>query len=128
MLWIKPMGELAGKISWNTMRIRQQREFQRLFRSGKKGQSGPLNVHVHPTCSISSRMGLAVGRRVGGAVRRNRVKRLLRTTFRSLHNDWPETLDVIVVVHPHDSATLECYRLWMHEAIQTAMRTPENSA
>ena len=122
------MSKLAGKISWSTMRIRQQREFQRLFRSGKKGRSGPLNVHIHPTDSICSRMGLAVGRRVGGAVRRNRVKRLLRTTFRSLHNDWPQTLDVIVVVHPHDPASIDCYRSWMDEAIQKAMRAPRDSA
>jgi ribonuclease P protein component len=110
------------------MRIRRQREFHRLFRSGKKGQCGPLNVHIHSTDSICSRMGLAVGRQVGGAVRRNRVKRLLRTAFRSLHHDWPEPLDVIVVVQPHDPATIDCYRTWLHDAVQNATRAKRDSA
>ena len=122
------MSEAACKVSWNAMRIRRQREFQRLFRSGKKGQSGPLNVHIHTTDSNCSRMGLAVGRQVGGAVRRNRVKRLLRTAFRSLHNDWPEPIDLIVVVQPHNTATIDCYRSWLHEAVQRATRVQKDSA
>ena len=56
------------------------------------------------------------------------VERLLRTTFRSLHNDWPETLDVIVIVHPHDPASIDSYRSWMDEAVQKAMRASRDSA
>jgi ribonuclease P protein component len=46
-----------------------------------------------------TRLGLSVGRRVGSAVLRNRVKRLLREAFRSaVPQSWG--LDVVVVAKP----------------------------
>jgi ribonuclease P protein component len=46
------------------------------------------------------RLGLVVGRRVGSAVQRNRVKRLCRECFRT-HPDWlPRGVDLIVIARP----------------------------
>ncbi|NIS61776.1 MAG: ribonuclease P protein component [Proteobacteria bacterium] len=45
----------------------------------------------------SKRLGLVVGRKVGGAVARNRIKRLLREFFRLNKERMPESSDLIVL-------------------------------
>lgn len=44
-----------------------------------------------------SRLGLVVGRKVGGAVERNRVKRLCRECFRTSARIVPDGIDLIVI-------------------------------
>jgi ribonuclease P protein component len=51
----------------------------------------------------SDRLGLAVSRRVGGAVQRNRARRLLRDAFRRLSKTVAPTYDVVLVARPEIS-------------------------
>jgi ribonuclease P protein component len=48
----------------------------------------------------SPRLGVSVGRKVGGAVERNRVKRLLRDAFWALAGSLPDGHDFVVVARP----------------------------
>ena len=54
-----------------------------------------LAVHVVPTDRSRTRLAVVASRRVGGAVQRNRAKRLLREAARSLA--WRPGLDVVLV-------------------------------
>jgi ribonuclease P protein component len=47
-----------------------------------------------------ARLGLSVSRKVGGAVERNRVKRVLRERFADLSPDLPSGIDVVVIARP----------------------------
>lgn len=53
------------------------------------------------------RLGLSVSRKVGGAVERNHVKRLLREAFRSESSLLPAGSDVVVVARPDAKALAE---------------------
>lgn len=44
------------------------------------------------------RIGVTASRKVGGAVIRNRAKRLVREAFRATRDLWPGGVDVVVVV------------------------------
>jgi ribonuclease P protein component len=64
------------------MRLRTGAEFRRVFEKGIR-LSGPLFVLVAVENSEGhDRLGLTVSRRVGGAVSRNRARRLIREGFR----------------------------------------------
>ena len=56
-----------------------------------------------------TRLGLAVSRRAGNAVVRNRIKRVLREAFRLDREDLPPGLDVIVI--PLDPARARDFHL-----------------
>jgi ribonuclease P protein component len=47
-----------------------------------------------------TRLGVTVGRRVGGAVQRNRIKRLVREVFRRNRPLFPPEYDVVLVGRP----------------------------
>lgn len=56
-----------------------------------------------PEAPTLPRLGVSVGRRVGGAVERNRVKRLLREAFWAVAPELPAFYDYVVVARPEAS-------------------------
>jgi len=52
-----------------------------------------------------ARLGVSVGRKVGGAVERNRVKRVLREAFWAVAPELPDGHDFVLVARP-DAGTL----------------------
>ena len=59
-------------------RLTRGRDFQAVHREGRRWSDRLLVLIARPNDSGASRVGLSVGKRVGGAVVRNRVKRRLR--------------------------------------------------
>lgn len=81
-------------------RLRKRREFLAVQRSGKK-------IHGRYFLIIAAagagRIGIAVSKRVGNAVKRNRIKRLVREYVRQ--SEWvPADLDVVVIAKPSAAA------------------------
>lgn len=85
-----------------TSRVCHALLFRAVYEKGAKRTRGPLTVFALPNGLTGPRLGLSVGRRVGGAVRRNAVKRRLREAFRLARADFPHGYDLVVTVRPHD--------------------------
>lgn len=86
------------------LRVRRQLDFQRAMRGGWRAGDARLVVTARRNGLPHARLGLAVGRRFGSAVQRNRAKRLLREAFRLIHRTLPPGLDLICI--PRAGVTL----------------------
>lgn len=111
-------------------RLSGRRTYAAVHRGGVRKPRGPLVVVGLPNQTGESRLGLSVGRRVGDAVTRNRIKRRIREAFRLMRPDMPPGYDLVVIVRPHTPATLDEYRGWLSgawEAIDHAWRKRLNT-
>jgi ribonuclease P protein component len=84
-------------------RLSRSAEFERVYRQGRSKGNRFLVLYAFPREEDSDegpRLGLSVGRRVGGAVERTRVKRVLREAFWEEAARLPEGSDYVVVARP----------------------------
>lgn len=76
-------------------------EFERVYRQGRSIANRHLVLYAFPNSSSERpRLGLSVSRKVGGAVQRNKVKRLLREAFARAEPELKPDQDVVVVARP----------------------------
>ena len=100
-------------------RLSRSAEFDRVFRQGRSHANRVLVLYGFPRAGEGElRLGLSVSRRVGGAVERNHVKRLLREAFEQEIARLPEGHDVVIVARPEAKAVAEGEGL---EGIRTAL-------
>ena len=90
-------------------RVRSRRDFAAIHAARVRCESGPMLVYALPNDLGHLRIGLSVGRRVGNAVVRNRVKRRIREAFRLHRSEWPAGYDLLVVVRPHEPISVQAY-------------------
>lgn len=79
-----------------TCRIRDQADFDRIYQAGHYLADAVLVIYADRNRLPHSRLGLSVSRKVGGAILRNRWKRLTREAFRLSRSNLPLGLDFVV--------------------------------
>ena len=62
-------------------RLKKQKDFDLVFKNGKKVFSNSLTMVFYNASQL--KVGFCVSKKHGGSVQRNRIKRLLRESFRS---------------------------------------------
>ena len=102
-------GRPSGGRSPKRRRLSRSAEFERVYRQGRSKANRYLVLYAFPRerDDVSSpeeedgpRLGLSVSKRVGGAVDRSKVKRVLREAFWSEAERLPAGSDYVVVARP----------------------------
>lgn len=80
-------------------------------RNGVHHDGAVLSISVAPARQRISRCGIVVGRRLGGAVTRNRIKRRIREALRIHYGSLKPHCDIVVIARSRSLATLPFGRI-----------------
>lgn len=78
-----------------TETVKDNRIFLKCFRSGSYVCCGFLTVYFRPNGLPVNRLGISVSKKNGGAVERNRIKRIFRAAYRLCETEFPIGYDLI---------------------------------
>jgi len=100
-----------GRPDARRRRLSRSGDFDRVYREGNSRGNRFLVLHSFARREDESgegaRLGLSVGRKVGNAVTRNKVKRAIREAFWSLADELPAEHDYVIVARPGVEGLLE---------------------
>ena len=94
-------------------RLRRSADFGRVYDRRSSASDGRIVVYAAANGLKHSRLGLSVSSRIGGAVVRNRWKRLIREAFRLRREELPLGVDLVVVPRGKVAPELE----WLGPAV-----------
>jgi len=91
----------------NTISLKRNYEFRRLYNRGKSAGSKCVVVYCMKTGSPENRLGITVSSKLGGAVQRNRIRRRLKEIYRLNEHSLHVGYDIVIV------ARMRCrYATW----------------
>ena len=104
------------------MHLRSQVEFERIYRTRQRAGDEHLLAFAARNDLDHTRVGLSVSKKHGNAVKRNRLKRLLREAFRLSQHDLPRGLDLVLIPRINSGANLGSYQRSLIRVARTLMR------
>lgn len=79
-------------------RIKKNKEFQEIFRTGQSFANRELVIYYRKKNDQKHfRVGISVGKKIGNAVTRNRIKRYIRECFIHLEDNLKQEYDIIII-------------------------------
>jgi ribonuclease P protein component len=75
-------------------------EYRNIVKGAKRTHTKHFNIFIWPNSTSNRRLGITTSRRVGTAVRRNRIKRLVREFFRLHKFHLPPSSDLLFIAKP----------------------------
>jgi ribonuclease P protein component len=114
-------------------RLSRSADFEAVYRRGRSASSRHLVVYAFardPSSGAAEpRVGLTVSRKVGGAVERNRVKRLLREAAARVTPGLSADIDLVIVARPGLAEALAGERLdWLEAEVRELAERASGSA
>jgi ribonuclease P protein component len=102
------MSETAPRLTFpQTHRMKTPAEFDRCYARKKSASDNVLIIYACENGLTHPRLGCSVSKKVGGAVVRNRYKRLFREAFRLKQHELPKGTDLILIPRTGNEPTQE---------------------
>ncbi len=80
--------------------VRKGYEYERVYEAGRRLHGRGFSLIFLSNGSTVNRLGISVHRKIRGAVRRNRMKRIIREAFRTSRHSFPQRADIVFAVRP----------------------------
>jgi ribonuclease P protein component len=81
----------------HTVSLRQNREFRSLYARGKNAAGVYLALYARRNRLGVTRLGVTVSGKLGGAVKRNRIRRRLKEAYRLQEERFFKGFDIVIV-------------------------------
>jgi len=92
------------------IRIKKNREFQKIYRSGRFAVSKALTVYIHPNFFNINIIGISASKKYGKSVKRNRIRRLIRESYKLLNDSLKTGYDFVIVARRVEDTDDICFR------------------
>ena len=83
----------------NTLIIKKNYEFKNLFSKGKFYYGEYVHMYIKKNNLSYNKFGIAISKKQGKAVKRNRIKRLIRESYKNIENKIEKGISIIVVIN-----------------------------
>ncbi len=80
--------------------LRKKQEFDRVYNQGRRVHGKGFSLIYTDGPADWNRLGISIRKKTGGAVERNRIKRIIREAFRLHRESFPKKSDIVVTVRP----------------------------
>lgn len=107
--------------------LRRPADFQAVYDHRRSSADSTLVVYARENGLAFSRVGLSVSKKFGKAVRRNRIRRLLREAFRLSKEELPTGYDFVLVPRGADEYTLEAFSRSLAKLSKQAVKKIHNA-
>ncbi len=92
-------------------RLRSKSDIERAFNKGLRRHHRPLSACVfRRTDDAATRIVVSIGKRCGNAVMRNRIRRRIREAYRLQQRQFPQGLDILIMVQRHEPLPMAGYQ------------------
>ena len=102
--------------------LRRPADFQAVYDRRRSAADGTLVVYAKENGLPCSRVGLSVSKKFGGAVVRNRIRRLMREAYRLERDGLPTGFDLVLIPRPADEFTLGGFRHSLAKLVSQAVK------
>lgn len=80
--------------------MKDNKLFNRAFRNGRYCACHMVTAYYIPNDLAENRVGISVSKKIGGAVERNRAKRIIRAAYRLHETEFPTGMDIVFAARP----------------------------